>query len=109
MKIAIPSATYPGSHAYDCDHKKYFGLEPKAKWPAQGMNNPDGSTKDVFVQGDYGKVRLWVNPEPMTRTFQRAARIKVRKSSTHRLQCMCPVCGSVMSAGRLQQHVKIHD
>ena len=97
-KIAIPSHPNHANNwpAQDRDFKQLFGLRPEAKWPEQGMNNADGSTMDVFVQGDFGKVRLWVNPYLRPWPYKR--------SKTHRVQCICPVCGAVMSAGRLQQH-----
>lgn len=98
MPLAIPSPRWPLIRATDGCFKILFGLDPKAKWPAAGMSNPDGSTKDVFVQGDWGKVQMWVDPlvgHPSSTG---------RLAHQHRLRCICPRCGQQMSAGRLQQH-----
>lgn len=96
-KVAIPEPRY-GYPAHDWGFKLLFGLGPKAKWPRDGIQNPDGSTRDVFVRGDYGTVQLWVDP----------INTGGGRSKRHRVQCRCPRCGCVMSAGRLQQHARIH-
>ena len=73
--------------------KELLGLGAKAKLPREGMD-------PVYIQG----VKVWVNPEPMARTFQREAGMKMKHSATHRVRCNCPMCGEEMSAGRLNQH-----
>ena len=90
-RIAIPNPAHPALHARDPEFKVLFGLDPKAKWPLSGMNNHDGSTKDVYVDGDFGRVLLWVQPlVPGARPH-------------HRLMACCPRCRATMTAGRLQQ------
>jgi hypothetical protein len=96
-KVAIPDPRDRRFSAQDPGFKLLFGLKVTDKWPIAGIENEDGSTKNVFVEGDYGRVNLWVDP------------LRRGQYKGHRLMCRCPVCGGVMSAGRLQQHVRIHE
>ena len=89
----------PGYHAPDIRYHSQMMLEALGLRPG-GHLPPEGMPARI-VNG----VKVWVEPEPMTRTFNRAAGIKVRKSSKHRVMAECPSCKRHMSAGRLHQHV----
>lgn len=73
-----------GRPAFDSDVKRFFGLEPKDKWPEQGMPRRT-------IDG----IHCWVDPL----TYGKF---------TIRAKCMCPVCHKVMPIGRLAQHSKVH-
>jgi hypothetical protein len=94
--IAIPDPRNPAFAAQDPGFKILFGLSPKAKWPVEGINNSDGSTKDVYVDGSFGRVQLWVQP------------LVPGSKPHHRLMACCPRCRATMTAGRLQQHMVVH-
>lgn len=63
--------------------KMLMGLEPKQKWPAEGINFK-------VVQG-VGIYVLSLNEAKAFKVF-------------HRVRAICPKCGKHMSAGRLFQH-----
>lgn len=77
---------YPNYQAWGSEVKKFFGLKPTQKWPAEGMPKR-------IIQG----ITCWVLPGP--------APSKV-KSSQHRTMACCPNCGKVTPIGRLKQHAK---
>jgi hypothetical protein len=61
-----------------------LGLDPK-------KDLPDAGVKPQTIQG----IVIWVEP-------------RVPGQFKIRVRACCPVCGREMSAGRLQQHSKIH-
>lgn len=97
--IAIPHHADPKRHAQDASFKHYFGLPSTAKWPRDGIQDAQGATRDVWVGGSYGRVRLWVQPVQFDHIPT-----SYRLLPMHRVMSQCPRCGTVMSAGRLQQH-----
>lgn len=95
MKIAIPNLLNPHRPSHEWALKLRFGLATsRAKWPSDGIQNPDDSTKTIYAKGDWGWVELWVDPI-------------IPNVKRHRAMARCPVCGAVMSAGRLQQHCSL--
>lgn len=80
--------------AWSRDVMTLLGLRPGGHLPPEGM-------APRSVQG----ITIWVTPEPMIRTFDRAAGIPIRKSPKHRVMARCPCCSREMSLGRLAQHV----
>lgn len=76
--------TERGWNAHSNDMKRFFGLDPKKKWPANGM-------AAITIQG----VPVFVIS---------LAQAKERKVF-HRVRANCPACNMEMSAGRLHQHV----
>lgn len=70
--------------AHDPAVKILFGLDPKAKWPKEGM-------PERRIQG----IVCWVEPLGTYANFMRA-------------RCICPECGQRFPIGRLKQHSKVH-
>lgn len=73
-------------YAHTRDLFALMGHPNAAKWPDAGL--PARAVQGIWV---------WVlprnPPEP-----------GARKSSRHRVRCLCPSCGREVSAGRLSQH-----
>lgn len=91
---AILSPRYPQYRdrpATNTDMLLILGEIHQATFPG-GKQWPDAGLPPTVVQG----VKVWVNP---------IVRVPGRKSSKHRVMCECPGCGTVLSAGRLFQHV----
>lgn len=82
----VHSPTHPEYHAHSSEVRELLGLGPKAKLPLDGM-------PARYIDG----VKVWVNPH--------MPHASGRKSSVHRVRCMCPDCGQELSLGRLHQHV----
>jgi hypothetical protein len=80
-KIMIRSER--GWNAHEGDLKKMFGLEPKKKWPAEGLPPRN-------IQG----IKVWVNPRTTA----------TQENQFHRCRAECPRCLKILSAGRLHQH-----
>lgn len=80
--IKVPGMKHRVAH--DADVKELFGLDRKAKWPAEGV-------PERVIQG----VRCRV--DPIT-----AGRFSIRA------RAVCPDCGKDMPIGRLAQHAKVH-
>lgn len=78
-----------GRGAFDNAVKVMFGLQPKDKWPEQGMARRT-------VQG----IHVWVEPIRLNAD----GRVKF----SIRAMAQCPACHRTMPIGRLQQHSKIH-
>jgi hypothetical protein len=88
-KIVIKSPRYAGMHAQNTDMLNLIG----AAHGNPGLKNwPDAGFPPVKIQD----ISVWVRP---------IERVPGKKSSKHRVMCMCPKCGHVLSAGRLHQHV----
>lgn len=83
MTTKIESPRYVGYPAQSTDMKILLG---------QGKNWPDAGLPVQVVQG----VKVWVKP---------IVRVPGRKSSKHRVMCECPNCNTILSVGRLNQHV----
>lgn len=66
--------------------KILFGLNPKQKWPAEGL-------PARTING----IKIWVNP-------LQGEKPNHGKRHTHRVRAKCPYCGQEMSAGRINQH-----
>ena len=70
-------------NAQTSDMKFFMGLDPKDKWPKDGL-------PPRIVQG----WKVWVAPLSKFRI----------DNGFHRVRAQCPNCSQVMSAGRTHQH-----
>jgi hypothetical protein len=73
--------------AHDSDFKIIFGLDPKKKWPAEGMPEREAQGFKMYVM-----------------SIADARKKYPGKNRPHRVRVICPVCSKDMSAGRLHQH-----
>jgi hypothetical protein len=89
MNLFVQSERWPTRQAFDPEVKKFFGLDPKEKWPEQGMPRRT-------IQG----IHCWVEPI--------ARRSDGRAKFTIRAKAVCPKCQKAMPIGRMQQHSKVH-
>jgi hypothetical protein len=74
---------------YQMDHRELYealGLDPKKHLPKEGLG-------PRYI----GNVLVWVDPK-----------IPGRNQDAKRVWCRCPNCGKVLTAGKLQQHRRIH-
>lgn len=101
FRVLIPGL-YHGS-AQSREIRALLGLAEGEGLPREGMGSTmiqgvirHGAERDITVP-----VKVWVTPLP-ERTPDEAKR--QGKRSTHRVLCQCPVCGHVLSVGRLAQH-----
>jgi hypothetical protein len=78
-----------GYVAHDTVVKALFGLDPKAKWPVEGI-------APRIIQG----ITCWVEPLRFRNTQGR------RPAFGLRAMCKCPECGKTMPIGRLAQHAR---
>lgn len=87
--IKLIDPRYPDRrwHASSDGMKILLGLDPKSKYPAEGM-------PPRTIQG----VTVWVEP-------LKGETPNHGKRHTHRVMAKCPNCHQKMSAGRLHQHV----
>jgi hypothetical protein len=76
----------------DSERKRLFGLEPKDKWPAEGM--PVRSIGGGWV--------VWVRP--LVGGPERDFSGRVWRRMRHRCMARCPHCEREFSAGRIGQH-----
>lgn len=84
MNLFVPHPNWPARQAFDTEVKVMFGLQPKDKWPEQGMARRNLA----------GNIECWVEP--------------IRPGFHIRARALCPVCMRNMPIGRLQQHSKVH-
>lgn len=100
-KYAILNVRFPNNpqwNAHEPDMAIIMGRQG-AEWPdegmpmrlVQGVKKVDGATYPVMIP-------VWVLRKPLPPEGR-------RKSSAHRVRCMCPGCQVELSAGRLFQHV----
>lgn len=71
--------------------KVQFGINPKSKWPLEGM-------PPIMIQG----IKCWVGPMRHRRDITRRPHFGLRA------MCECPQCGRTVTISRLPQHDKIH-
>jgi hypothetical protein len=76
-----------GQKMYDGEIKQAFGLHPTDKWPYMGVG-----------PRMIGNVLVWVTPVS-----------ERMEGFTHRCLCECPTCKEVVTAGKLHQHMTIHN
>lgn len=79
---------YPHRNAQSHTVKRLLGLLTTEKLPAEGM-------PPRIIQG----IEVWVEPLRPPRLY------RSRRGCMHRVMAKCPVCGQILSAGRLHQHV----
>ena len=84
----IPSIRRPDWPATERDMKMYFRLEPKDKWPAEGL--------PAITIGMAG-IRAWVAPLNAE-----------SRQGVPRCFVSCPVCSRTLSFSRLPQHYRVH-
>lgn len=87
-KVLLPAKDDPSYWARESDIKAYFGLRATQKWSDQGHML-------IYIAG----VKVWVD------SIQAARQM----GHFHRCMCVCPECGKVVPAGRLRQHVAVHE
>lgn len=73
-----------GWNVHDTQVKRFFGLDPKKKWPAEGL-------PAIEIQG----FTVYVKSLEESRNGQKRP---------HRVTVICPICNKHMSLGRLHQH-----
>ena len=81
-----------------------FGLTDRSKLPVVGASRRVVNGVTHWVSGSrrvVDGVTYWINALPLGPVRH--------KRSTHRLMCECPHCGKTLSAGRLAQHLPVHD
>lgn len=78
--------------AHDADVKGFFGLQPKDKWPDEGMPS-------IFIPTRAGQVQAFV-------ISKEDASIQGR---FQRCLCLCPNCSETVPLGRLNQHWAVHE
>jgi hypothetical protein len=95
MAFHLYNSRYPGRPVHSSRMFELFSLDATAKWPDAGLPPRELPATDTS-NGTAVDVTVWVRP--ITRT-------PGRKSSAHRVRCLCPGCNVELSAGRLFQHV----
>ena len=84
--------------------KKFSGWKASSRELMEMLGYPDGRVPvlghtRITIQG----IEVWIT------SLLAAQRTRTRVTAKpHRVMALCPVCGKAMSAGRLQQHSKIH-
>lgn len=94
MAYRLYNSRYPNRPVHSSRMFELLGVNNITKWPDAGLPPCELPATDTS-NGTAVNVTVWVRA---------IVRIPGRKSSAHRVRCLCPGCNRELSAGRLFQH-----